>query len=410
MNKENKPDITNSPSEQLPDDSFSGFMSEATEPLHDGFTEVSLYRQTATHYLYRAKRFGRWYLLKALPPELRSSTFHRQMLLKEMDVLMQLNHPNIISCLGIENLKDYTDSEGNLVSVGECLILEFIEGETLSELMSGNHAANENTCQHIIDELLEALAYMHASSVTHRDLKPSNIMITHNGSHVKIIDFSLADTDSHAYLKQPSGTRKYMAPEQATGSVPDVRNDIYSVGVIIGELPLGGYWTEVARRCQQPIDLRYTNIAALQDDIAQRRRRKNRRRVASYVLPPLLLLLLVGALMWHRISSRQTALYDEFNRIPAITADGLDRLEQQINATNLSRHMDTVSQWRYLDPQINEKILSVNAFAYNYADSLPDLTDEERLKVLQSMLDHWQRWHDNIVHRAMYLINNDKGN
>lgn len=414
MNKKNA-DITNSPLERQAGTSFSGYMQEISESLHGGFTEVTLYRQTATHQLFRAKRFGRWYLLKALPPELRGSDFHRQMLLKEMQVLMLLNHTNIVSCLGLEHLQDYTDSEGRLVSVGECLVLEFIEGDTLADYIymtgekpSGNHALDEKACEAIMNELFDALSYMHASSVTHRDLKPSNIMITHNGRHVKLIDFSLADTDSHAYLKHPSGTRQYMAPEQATCAVPDERNNIYSVGVIISQLPLGGYWKEVARRCQQPIAHRYPNIAALKDDVAVRRRRTSSRRMSAYILPPLLLLLLASGLVWNRFSVRQSAIYDELNRIPSASAQALERIERQIEATELSRHMDTISHWQYLDPQINEKILAVNAFAYDYAcDSLPGFSEQERTQILQQMLDRWQQWHDNIVRRAKYLIIND---
>ena len=397
------PDIPTS--DQPTDDSFSGFMTDAAEPLHRGFTEVKLLQQTATHQLYRAKRFGRWYMLKALLPELRSSETHRQMLLKEMEVLMLLNHPNIVGCLGLELLDDYVDSEGQKISVGECIVLEYVDGETLSHAMEQGVLADASSCQHIIDELLEALAYMHASSVTHRDLKPSNIMLTRNGQHVKLIDFSLADTDSHAYLKQPSGTLQYMAPEQATGSIPDVRNDIYSLGVIIRQLPLKGYWKDVSRRCLLPIDQRYPNIAALQEDIAARRQRATRRRQATFIAVPLLLLVLFGFVLWHQFSSRQDAIYNELNRVPAITAQALSALDKQIATTNLNRQMDTISHWRYLDPKINEKILSVNAFAYDYAlDSLTDLTDADRLKVLQAMLDHWQRWHDNIVHRAKYLM------
>lgn len=71
-------------------------------------------------------------------------------------------------------------------------------------------------------------------------MKPQNIMVTHNGHYLKIIDFGLADTDSHAILKQPASTLKYMAPEQAQHAVPDVRNDIYSLGVILQEMELGG--------------------------------------------------------------------------------------------------------------------------------------------------------------------------
>lgn len=67
-------------------------------------------------------------------------------------------------------------------------------------------------------------------------LKPSNVMITHNGGYVKLIDFGLADTDSHTILKQPAGTLSYMAPEQAQMAQADVRNDIYSLGVIMQEM------------------------------------------------------------------------------------------------------------------------------------------------------------------------------
>lgn len=387
------------------DDSFSGYMSDAAEQLHRGFTEVSLFSQTASHQLYRAKRFGRWYMLKALLPELRGSVTHRQMLLKEMEVLMLLNHPNIVGCLGLEHLDDYVDSEGRCISVGECIVLEYVDGETLSQALEQGTMTDANSCQHVIDELLEALAYMHASSVTHRDLKPSNIMLTRNGQHVKLIDFSLADTDSHAYLKQPSGTRQYMSPEQASGSVPDVRNDIYSLGVIMRQLPLEGFWTNVARHCLLPIDRRYPNIAALQEDIAARRQQATRRRQLAFMAVPLLLLALFGVFFWHQFSSRQDTIYNELNRVPTITAQALSALDKQIAATDLNRQMDTISHWHYLDPKINEKILSVNAFAYDYAlDSLSNLTDEQRLKVLQAMLDHWQRWHDNIVHRAKYLM------
>ena len=56
--------------------------------------------------------------------------------------------------------------------------------------------------------------YIHAKQIVHRDLKPSNIMITHNGNHVKLIDFGLSDNDDFALLKQPAGTPGYISPEQ----------------------------------------------------------------------------------------------------------------------------------------------------------------------------------------------------
>ena len=83
------------------DNSFSEIGQASAETLFSQFTEVSLIRETESHQLFRAKRYGRWYLLKALPPALRDSEIHLQMLHKEMEVLMQLQHPGIVDCLGM---------------------------------------------------------------------------------------------------------------------------------------------------------------------------------------------------------------------------------------------------------------------------------------------------------------------
>ena len=120
------------------DNSFSEFTEEATQHLSHQFSEISLVKETESHLLFRAKRFGRWYLLKALPPALRDSEFHIQMLHKEMEVLMQLQHPGIVDCLGMEHLDDYTDNEGKLISVGLCIILEYIDGDTLAEKLNSS--------------------------------------------------------------------------------------------------------------------------------------------------------------------------------------------------------------------------------------------------------------------------------
>ena len=323
------------------------------------------------------------------------------MLHKEMEVLMQLQHPGIVDCLGMEHLEDYTDSEGKLISVGSCIVLEYIDGQTLAELLNDKSGSNDNSSFFVLhssflDELLDALAYMHTSGITHRDLKPSNIMLTHNGQHVKIIDFSLADTNSHAILKQPSGTCRYISPEQATSTSPDVRNDIYSLGVILDELPLKGYWKKIAHRCQLPIDQRYANIAALKADAARHQRRSSRLRWAAMLLPLFLLLTFSAFQLF--------SLYKQ-NRIPRLTSRALEQLEDSIKATGLIEHIDTLSRWEYLDPMVNEKILSVNAFIYDYADTkLTDCTDRERTDILCQMLDRWQTWHDHIVRQAKFLI------
>ena len=383
------------------EDSFSGYTESTTAHLSREFTEVTLVRETQAHQLFRAKRFGRWYLLKALRPEQRQSEFHRQMLQKEMEILMQLQHPGIVGCLGMDYIKDYTDSEGRLISVGTCIVLEYIDGQTLSELLDSSPRGGWEGAT-LVDELLSALAYMHAAGIIHRDLKPSNIMITHNGQHVKIIDFSLADTNSYAILKQPAGTRRYIAPEQATATEADERNDIYSFGVILDELlksspssfkAEASIFREIARRCQLPIDRRYESVKALQDDIQRLHQRRTRLRWASLLAAGVLLFLLGTLVNQHRHPGQSRV------------QEAIEQLEDSMAATQLTQHIDTLSHWRYLDPEVNEKILRVNAFIYDYTDnSLADCPDSVRNDIRIKMLDHWQAWHDHIVRRAKALI------
>ena len=93
------------------------------------------------------------------------------------------------------------------------------------------------------------------------------------------------------------------------------------------------------------------------------------------------------------------------NRIPRLTSKAIEQLEDSIAATGLTQHIDTLSRWEYLDPKVNEKILSVNAFIYVYAETeLPNCTESERTDILCQMLDHWQSWHDHIVRQAKFLI------
>ena len=400
----------------MTDDSFSSFEAEAFGQLQRSFTDIQLITETATHRLYRAKRFGRWYLLKTLRPEHQGSAAHQQMLLKEMEVLMRLQHPGIVGCLGMERVKLPSSSEEGLEEGAVCIVMEYIDGISLKEWLAQKTNLVPVQAERIVSELLSALSYLHAEGITHRDLKPSNVMLTRNGNFVKIIDFSLADTDMHAILKQPSGTAQYMSPEQATQGTPDIRNDIYSLGIIMKELlkasPSGGglegsFWHKITDRCLQSSSRRYANIEELQADIDRYKRRAARRRW-RIPLAVLVLVLLAGAVSIYKLDADRRAMYLQMNRIPIATESGLECLEEQISATGLTRHTDTLTAWRYLDPQINEKILAVNAFCYDYVEGqLPGFTADERKEILIVLLDRWQAWHDTITTRAKDIIAKD---
>ena len=212
------------------------------------FTDFSTVPSNGYNLLIRAKRNGRWWLLKGLKEQYRQDTVYQVLLQKEYEITSQLQHPMIVSIFSLEEVE----------GLGLCIVMEWIEGLTLKEwLAQGNHSRKQR--RHVADMLMEALAYVQSRQTQHRDLKPSNIMITHDGLHLKLIDFGLSDTDSHAILKAPAGTEGYMAPEGSS--------DIYSLGCILRELRIGWLSRMVIRKCCASSNQRYTDFTTIKRDL-----------------------------------------------------------------------------------------------------------------------------------------------
>ena len=214
----------------------------------DQFTDFSVQPSKGYSMLVRAKRHGRWWMLKGLAERYRQDTVYRVLLQKEYEIIRQLQHPMVVSASSLEEVED----------LGLCIVMEWIDGMTLREwLAEGNHTREQR--RHVADMLMEALAYVHSRQTQHRDLKPSNIMLTNNGLHLKLIDFGFSDTDSHAILKEPAGTEGYMAPEGPS--------DIYSLGCILRELRTGWFAWIVIRKCCAQLSRRYADVATVQRDL-----------------------------------------------------------------------------------------------------------------------------------------------
>lgn len=252
--------------------SSSGFVVDSFEGVNDHFTSLKILESHGHNVLARAKRFGRWYLLKGLAPKESQQASYHEMLVKEFDIMMRLQHLGIVQTVGLE------DVDG----MGKCIVMEWVEGITLAEWLKGQHTREER--QQVASQLMDALAHIHQHGVVHRDIKPSNIMITTNGQQVKIIDFGLADTDVHATLKQPAGTHSYMAPEQAQAGAPDVRNDIYSLGLVLEQLQLGQLYKNPIAHCLMPIDKRYQSIVQLKEDIERSKHRRRMMKVVGFAI------------------------------------------------------------------------------------------------------------------------------
>ena len=236
-------------------DSYSGIIIEESR-RSEQFSDFTPIPCKGFNLLCKAKRYGRWWMLKGLKEPYRQDENYKNLLHKEFDILISLQHPNIVSAYSMEEIPE----------MGTCIVMEWIDGITLEHWI-GRKTEGED----IFLQLLDAVHYIHAKQIVHKDLKPSNIMITHNGNHVKLIDFGLSDTDDFAILKQPAGTPGYISPEQNISRQADIRNDIFSIGCILEKILPSKPYTAIIKRCKAPITQRYANVDELKADFMAHR-------------------------------------------------------------------------------------------------------------------------------------------
>jgi serine/threonine-protein kinase len=156
--------------------------------------------------------------------------FHR-----EMEATSKVRHRNAVRMLAY----------GSTMHGLAYLVLEYIEGELLSDVLAEEGRLPPRRAVYIARQIVSALKKAHAAGVIHRDLKPENIMICANDA-VKIMDFGLArfaegvraaNITDHG---QRIGTPEYMAPEYvALLQPPDHRADLYGLGILLFEMLTG---------------------------------------------------------------------------------------------------------------------------------------------------------------------------
>ena len=272
---------------------ISGFYFPLSGQTSSDFSEMEEISVGGFNVLIRAKRDGKWWVLKALAPDVRHNEVFRSLLHKEYDILSKIQHPGVVYVEGIEEVDGY----------GECLVQEWIDGVTLDEWLSTPHTRSQR--RQVAHQLLEVMEYVHSQQVVHRDLKLSNIMVTRSGCVVKVIDFGLSDADYYAILKSPAGTEGYISPEQQKGGPTDVRNDIYSLGIILDKLQLGLSCRLSIRHCLCPLERRYPNVAALRRHILM----LHHSLLALWIVLSLLLVGAVGGAIYNKVN-QPDRIYD----------------------------------------------------------------------------------------------------
>jgi len=149
--------------------------------------------------------------------------------LREARSAGMLQHPNIIT---VHELFE----EGGTAY----LVMELLEGASLSSLLRRKKDLTLGERLSIIDQIAAGLSEAHRHRIIHRDLKPSNVFVLRNGV-VKVLDFGVAKMGEGELTKAGTvfGTVEYMAPEQVKGASVNARADIFSLGVVAYEVLSG---------------------------------------------------------------------------------------------------------------------------------------------------------------------------
>ncbi|XP_057675963.1 serine/threonine-protein kinase 36-like isoform X2 [Corythoichthys intestinalis] len=174
------------------------------------------------------KRFtGQVVALKFMPKMGRSSK-ELQSLKKEIDIMSNLQHPNIVKFL------DSFETETEVV-----VVTEYAEGQLFQIIEADGSLPESRVCE-IACQLVSALYYLHSRRILHRDMKPQNILFDKNGV-VKLCDFGFARAMSISTMVVTSikGTPLYMSPELVAEKPYDHTADLWALGCILYEIHTG---------------------------------------------------------------------------------------------------------------------------------------------------------------------------
>lgn len=144
---------------------------------------------------------------------------------REVNILKEIEHPNII------NLYDVYENKTDVI-----LILELVSGGELFDFLAEKESLTEEEATEFLKQILNGVQYLHSKCIAHFDLKPENIMLLDKKSRkprIKLIDFGLAhEIDFGQEFKNIFGTPEFVAPEIVNYEPLGLEADMWSIGVI----------------------------------------------------------------------------------------------------------------------------------------------------------------------------------
>ena len=144
-------------------------------------------------------------------------------ILSEGRRLARVRHPNVVTVYGVNRMPD-----------GIALEMEFVDGETLADIVRSSGPLSAREVIRIGIALCGAVAAVHAAGLLHRDVKAQNVMRERHTGRIVLMDFGAAFArETYGQAHPAAGTPLYTAPELWEGAAPSQRTDLYSVGVLL---------------------------------------------------------------------------------------------------------------------------------------------------------------------------------
>lgn len=185
----------------------------------------------------------------------------------ESEIALQLQHPNIVRTIEV----------GYTMHSEEFLVMEFVEGSSLSFYVETQNEIMQQHRLNFIIELGDAIDYFHSQNWIHRDVCPRNVLID-TDHHIKLIDFGLCVPNTPEFRRpgNRTGSANYMAPELIKRQPTDQRIDIFSYAVTCYEMwckklpwPEGNSLEAVIQHINNPPDSIEEHCPELDSQIAE---------------------------------------------------------------------------------------------------------------------------------------------
>ena len=214
-------------------DKITAYKLMTLEGMIPGYTIKDVLGSGGLGIVYKAfsEKLEKEVAIKILNPEYTDNTVILTRFLREIDISIKLEHPNIVKGIDSGRVDDIY-----------YLVLEYIDGVSLSSYVAKFGAMSDEKVFSVAATVSNALYYAWGKGLTHRDIKPGNIMLSKTGQ-LKVCDFGLAKlADANVGVTMTGtivGSPYYISPEQVNGLTLDYRSDIYSLGATLYFLSTG---------------------------------------------------------------------------------------------------------------------------------------------------------------------------